>query len=189
MSVQRSRRASRPTTPLRRSVSRHGNSQSLSASVITAFPLEALKPQLSELADSLADLDTNFQYLDIMHENIARFSESFAAFLYGLEVNAWCVDFQEAPTSDSFNRFAEQEQLLHQQQEGLTEAKEYTLSHEEETNNEASDITNPNNTSSRQLGAKNSRPQSRVPTANSTKSRLATTGRLARSIPTGLRPR
>lgn len=89
MSVQRTHRASRPTTPLRRSVSRSTNPLS------SAFPLEALKPQLSELSDSLADLDTNFQYLDLMHENLARFSESFASFLYGLEINAWCVDFQE----------------------------------------------------------------------------------------------
>ncbi|KAK9261618.1 DASH complex subunit Dam1-domain-containing protein [Lipomyces tetrasporus] len=94
MSVQRSRRASRPTTPLRRSVSRPGHSLAPSVSP-SAFPLEALKPQLSELSDSLADLDTNFQYLDIMHEYLARFSESFAAFLYGLEVNAWCVNFHE----------------------------------------------------------------------------------------------
>ncbi|KAK9332817.1 DASH complex subunit Dam1-domain-containing protein [Lipomyces starkeyi] len=88
MSVQRSRRASRPTTPLRRSVSRPGHTLAPTESP-SSFPLEALKPQLSELSDSLADLDTNFQYLDIMHENLARFSESFAAFLYGLEVNAW----------------------------------------------------------------------------------------------------
>ncbi|KAK9432663.1 DASH complex subunit Dam1-domain-containing protein [Lipomyces doorenjongii] len=88
MSVQRSRRASRPTTPLRRSVSRPGHTLA-STELPSSFPLDALKPQLSELSDSLADLDTNFQYLDIMHENLARFSESFAAFLYGLEVNAW----------------------------------------------------------------------------------------------------
>ncbi|KAK9370106.1 DASH complex subunit Dam1-domain-containing protein [Lipomyces kononenkoae] len=88
MSVQRSRRASRPTTPLRRSVSRPGHTLS-SSELHSTFPLEALKPQLAELGDSLADLDTNFQYLEIMHENLARFSESFAAFLYGLEVNAW----------------------------------------------------------------------------------------------------
>ncbi|KAK9383152.1 DASH complex subunit Dam1-domain-containing protein [Kockiozyma suomiensis] len=106
MSVQRTHRASRPTTPLRRSVSRSTNPLS------SAFPLEALKPQLSELSDSLADLDTNFQYLDLMHENLARFSESFASFLYGLEINAWCVDFQEAPTSDSFERANEHDVLL-----------------------------------------------------------------------------
>ncbi|KAK9465808.1 DASH complex subunit Dam1-domain-containing protein [Lipomyces arxii] len=111
MSVQRSRRASRPTTPLRRSVSRPGNGLSASQ---TAFPLEALIPAFSELSDSLTDLDTNFQYLEIMHENLSRFSESFAAFLYGLELNAWCVDFQEAPTLDSFERFTEHQMLFNQ---------------------------------------------------------------------------
>jgi len=39
-----------------------------------------------------------------MHESLARFSESFAAFLYGMNMNAFCVDFPEAPVADSFKR-------------------------------------------------------------------------------------
>jgi hypothetical protein len=34
-------------------------------------------------------------HLQLMHESLARFSESFAAFLYGLNMNAFCVDFPE----------------------------------------------------------------------------------------------
>lgn len=43
----------------------------------------------------MADLEGNFMALQLMHESLARFSESFAAFLYGLNMNAFCVDFPE----------------------------------------------------------------------------------------------
>lgn len=34
-------------------------------------------------------------HLQLMHESLSRFSESFASFLYGLNMNAFCVDFPE----------------------------------------------------------------------------------------------
>lgn len=34
-------------------------------------------------------------HLQLMHESLSRFNESFAAFLYGLNMNAFCVDFPE----------------------------------------------------------------------------------------------
>ncbi|EOA89803.1 uncharacterized protein SETTUDRAFT_167568 [Exserohilum turcica Et28A] len=52
----------------------------------------------------MADLEQNFVQLQLMHESLARFSESFAAFLYGMNMNAFCVDFPEAPIPESFNR-------------------------------------------------------------------------------------
>ncbi|KAA8566270.1 hypothetical protein EYC84_008870 [Monilinia fructicola] len=51
-----------------------------------------------------------------MHESLARFSENFASFLYGLNMNAFCVDFPEAPIPDSFRRAREQEEHLVDQQ-------------------------------------------------------------------------
>ncbi len=44
----------------------------------------------------MADLEANFMHLQLMHESLARFSESFASFLYGLNMNAFCVDYPEA---------------------------------------------------------------------------------------------
>ena len=38
-------------------------------------------------------------HLQIMHESLARFSENFASFLYGLNMNAFCVDFPEVCVS------------------------------------------------------------------------------------------
>jgi len=43
----------------------------------------------------MADLEANMMHFQLMHESLARFSESFASFLYGLNMNAFCVDFQE----------------------------------------------------------------------------------------------
>jgi len=47
-----------------------------------------------------------------MHESLSRFSESFASFLYGLNMNAFCVDFPEAPIADSFRRTRQQDEQL-----------------------------------------------------------------------------
>jgi DASH complex subunit DAM1 len=58
----------------------------------------------------MADLEANFMHLQLMHESLARFSENFASFLYGLNMNAFCVDFPEAPIPDSFLRAREQEE-------------------------------------------------------------------------------
>jgi DASH complex subunit DAM1 len=43
----------------------------------------------------MADLEANMMHFQLMHESLARFSESFASFLYGLNMNAFCVDFPE----------------------------------------------------------------------------------------------
>jgi hypothetical protein len=43
----------------------------------------------------MADLEANMMHFQLMHESLARFSENFASFLYGLNMNAFCVDFPE----------------------------------------------------------------------------------------------
>src|SRR5450432_1547858 len=91
------RPTSRPTTPLRpssRSSLRETGKASIGA--VSDSPLESLEPAFAELSDSMADLEANFMHLQLMHESLARFSESFASFLYGLNMNAFCVDFPEA---------------------------------------------------------------------------------------------
>lgn len=99
-SSSRPRPSSRPTTPLRpssRSSLReaHGYGHSISNAGYNQPAINALEPQFAELADSMADLEANFMHLQLMHESLTRFSESFASFLYGLNMNAFCVDFPE----------------------------------------------------------------------------------------------
>ncbi|KAH7395698.1 DASH complex subunit Dam1-domain-containing protein [Cadophora sp. MPI-SDFR-AT-0126] len=104
---------SRPTTPLRPS-SRSSLHESGKASLRGAsnLPLEAFEPSFAELNDSLADLDANFMHLALLQESLSRFNNNFSSFLYGLNMNAFCVDFPEAPIPDSFHRAREQEDKL-----------------------------------------------------------------------------
>lgn len=93
----RSTSRSRPTTPLRPS-SRSSFRDSARNSVqgdSASFPLNAFEPAFAELSDAVADLEANMMHFQLMHESLARFSESFASFLYGLNMNAFCVDFPE----------------------------------------------------------------------------------------------
>jgi hypothetical protein len=66
----------------------------------TDAPLEAFEPAFAELSDSMADLEANFMHLQLMHESLSRFSENFASLLYGLNMNAFCVDFPEVGGKD-----------------------------------------------------------------------------------------
>jgi len=94
-STSRTRIPSRPTTPLRPS-SRASLRNSQQASSNAHFdPISALDGQFAEFSDAMADLEANFMHLQLMHESLSRFSESFAAFLYGLNMNAFCIDFTE----------------------------------------------------------------------------------------------
>lgn len=96
-SMSRNIPPSRPATPLRPgSRTSFRDSQGFSAGGSSSeFPLDALEPGLAELSDSMADLEANFMHLQLMHESLSRFNESFASFLYGLNMNAFCVDFPE----------------------------------------------------------------------------------------------
>lgn len=99
-SASRPRPTSRPTTPLRPSSrssirNSHGYGSSINAAGYEEPAINSLEPQFAELADSMADLEANFMHLQLMHESLSRFSESFASFLYGLNMNAFCVDFPE----------------------------------------------------------------------------------------------
>ncbi|KXL49927.1 MAG: hypothetical protein FE78DRAFT_112688, partial [Acidomyces sp. 'richmondensis'] len=54
-----------------------------------------LEPAFAELSDSMADLEANMMHLQLLNESLGRFNENFAAFLYGLNMSAFCVDFPE----------------------------------------------------------------------------------------------
>ncbi|KAI1435874.1 DASH complex subunit Dam1-domain-containing protein [Xylaria sp. CBS 124048] len=105
----RSTSRSRPTTPLRPS-SRSSFRESAQRSVDghEPFPLNTFEPAFAELSDAIADLEANMMHFQLMHESLARFGESFASFLYGLNMNAFCVDFLEGPIAESFRRAKQQ---------------------------------------------------------------------------------
>ena len=94
-----SRPPSRPHTPLRRS----SRGSLVSKTVDDAFPLNALEPAFAELSDAVTTLEVNMADMQIMHDSLSRFSESFASFLYGLNMNAFCVDFTEVCLSSNLS--------------------------------------------------------------------------------------
>ncbi|KAF7191681.1 DASH complex subunit DAM1, partial [Pseudocercospora fuligena] len=100
---------SRPTTPLRppsRTSLRASQSTPTAGSTLGGndFPLATLEPAFGELSDAMADLEANMMHLQLLNESISRFNENFAAFLYGMNMTAFCVDFPEAPISQSYQR-------------------------------------------------------------------------------------
>ncbi|KAK0941603.1 DASH complex subunit dam1 [Friedmanniomyces endolithicus] len=111
---------SRPTTPLRppsrtslraSQTTPHlpthpSTSTTTSSSANPDTALARLEPAFAELSDSMADLEANFMHLQLLNESLGRFSENFAAFLYGMNMSAFCVDFPEAPIPQSFARHA-----------------------------------------------------------------------------------
>lgn len=91
---------SRPETPLRppsrTSLRASQSTPSGGASISnTEFPLASLEPAFAELSDSMADLEANFMHLQLLNESLGRFNENFGAFLYGMNMSAFCVDFPE----------------------------------------------------------------------------------------------
>ncbi|KAK4696006.1 DASH complex subunit DAM1, partial [Lecanoromycetidae sp. Uapishka_2] len=111
-STSRNKPPSRPSTPLRPSsrTSLRDSQTFTPKNGSSAFPLESLEPAFAELSDSMADLEVNFMHLQLMHESLSRFNESFASFLYGMNMNAFCVDFPEAPIPESFKRARQDEE-------------------------------------------------------------------------------
>lgn len=95
---------SRPHTPLRppsRSSLRRSTTDTHSS------PLDVLEPQFAELSDSFATLSANLEQLQFMNESLSRFNENFASFLYGLEMNAFVVDWAEGPVKEGILRWQE----------------------------------------------------------------------------------
>ncbi|PWN53490.1 hypothetical protein IE53DRAFT_384014 [Violaceomyces palustris] len=97
----------RPTTPLRR-VSR-GSLSALSHSrgAGSSTHLSFLEGAMGDLADETSVLQSNLEQLDSIHGALATFNESFAMYLYGLKMNAFCVEWPEAPAEENFERARE----------------------------------------------------------------------------------
>ncbi|KKA27189.1 hypothetical protein TD95_002112 [Thielaviopsis punctulata] len=94
-------RTPRPTTPLRPSSrSSFRDSARISTQDDASFPLNVFEPHFAEFSDAMADLEANLMHFQIMHESLARFSESFASFM------TTGGDFIDNPTSSKVSRIA-----------------------------------------------------------------------------------
>ncbi|PWY99774.1 hypothetical protein BCV70DRAFT_200686 [Testicularia cyperi] len=113
-----------PTTPLRRISRGSLNALSHSASKQIAAggtPLSFLQGAMSDLAEELSVLQLNLESVHAAHQDLESFNENFAMYIYGLKMNAYCVEWPEAPQPENFaraeKRLAQQaEQMAAQQQ-------------------------------------------------------------------------
>ena len=90
-------------TPLRRLS--QGSLSRLSRS--GAYPdaphgLGFLEPALGELVDEVEALQANVEGLKSLSNALATFNESFASWLYVMNMNALTTDWPQAPTEESF---------------------------------------------------------------------------------------
>lgn len=103
---------SRPGTPLRR-FSGSASADAGGGTVEKISPMDTvLSSKFIDLNDGFAQFEANLQRLQHVHESITSFNESFASFLYGIQMNAWCVEFPEAPSGDSFARYQQRLEQL-----------------------------------------------------------------------------
>ncbi|TIB72000.1 hypothetical protein E3Q22_02172 [Wallemia mellicola] len=104
-------------TPLRR-VSSGALTQSHNSSVnqknIVQHPLEFLTPALSDLSDELDGILSSTHQMVELDKALADFNHGFGSLLWALKLNAYCVNWPEAPTDESFNRVEELNARLQQ---------------------------------------------------------------------------
>ncbi|KAL7424951.1 DASH complex subunit dam1 [Cryptotrichosporon argae] len=93
-----------PPHPLRRVSTGSLSSLARSQDRAHASPsgLDFLQPALTDLVDEAATLGANVANLTALHHALGTFNESFASYLYALKMNAFCVEWPEAPDVNSF---------------------------------------------------------------------------------------
>ena len=110
MSISTPRRAS---TPIRGVSS--GSFTVTRAQSDAPTPLSFLQDDaLPILVEETMTLHDNFAQISEIQHAMTAFNESFAAFLYGIKMNAFCVEWPEAPTEATLRAqvFEEQEEDL-----------------------------------------------------------------------------
>ncbi|KAI0312064.1 DASH complex subunit Dam1-domain-containing protein [Amylostereum chailletii] len=66
------------------------------------YGLGFLEPAMAELADEVDTLQTNVEGLRELGDALQTFNESFASWLYVMNMNALTVDWPQAPTENSY---------------------------------------------------------------------------------------
>ncbi|KAJ4485646.1 DASH complex subunit Dam1-domain-containing protein [Lentinula aciculospora] len=94
-------------TPHRTPLRRISQGSLLRLSRSGAYPdaphgLGFLEPTMSEFVDETETLQTNVEGLKHLSDTLATFNESFASWLYVMNMNALTVDWPQAPHDDSF---------------------------------------------------------------------------------------
>ncbi|OAV91654.1 hypothetical protein PTTG_06504 [Puccinia triticina 1-1 BBBD Race 1] len=108
-----------PSSEPRQSAQASSQAQGTTAAEPSAH-LEHLAPLFVDLSDAITDLHINLSNLDLVCQDLDGFNEAFSAFIYGLRVNSYVTDFEEAPKLQSFldaqaRKEAERDERLREQ--------------------------------------------------------------------------
>nr|XP_019009213.1 DASH complex subunit DAM1 [Kwoniella pini CBS 10737]OCF47994.1 DASH complex subunit DAM1 [Kwoniella pini CBS 10737] len=95
-----------PPHPLRRisTGSLSSLARSTDRNTSSASGLDHLTGAMVELSDEMATLSSNVQQMTALHDALGTFNEAFAGYLYALKMNAFCVEWPQAPNEQSFSR-------------------------------------------------------------------------------------
>ncbi|WWC95501.1 hypothetical protein V866_002365 [Kwoniella sp. B9012] len=95
-----------PPHPLRRVSTGSLSSLARSTDRSTSSPsgLDHLTGAMVDLSDEVATLSSNIQQMTALHDALGTFNEAFAGYLYALKMNAFCVEWPQAPNEQSFSR-------------------------------------------------------------------------------------
>ncbi|TIA90920.1 hypothetical protein E3P99_01320 [Wallemia hederae] len=105
-------------TPLRRvssgALTNSHNGSVNHKQVTQQHPLEFLTPALSDLSDELDGIVSSTHQLVELDQSLADFNHGFGSLLWALKLNAYCINWPEAPTDESFARVQELNDRLQQ---------------------------------------------------------------------------
>ncbi|KAE8210383.1 hypothetical protein CF327_g5741 [Tilletia walkeri] len=80
-------------------------------------PLAFMTAAMADLSHETSILQSNLEAVNSIHEALGVFDENFSMYLYGLKMNAFCVEWPEAPTEENFERADKTQDFLRAQRE------------------------------------------------------------------------
>ncbi|KAK0545728.1 DASH complex subunit dam1 [Tilletia horrida] len=80
-------------------------------------PLAFMKAAMGDLDHETSILQSNLEAVNSIHAALAVFDENFSMYLYGLKMNAFCVEWAEAPTEENFQRAEQTQDVLRAQRQ------------------------------------------------------------------------
>lgn len=73
--------------------------------------VKELSPEIDQLANKLVSIGDRMRQLRSANNSLSDFNESLGSLLMGLNVNAWCVHFENAPTAGTLDDWKELKHL------------------------------------------------------------------------------
>ncbi|KAK7058612.1 DASH complex subunit dam1 [Paramarasmius palmivorus] len=104
-----------PTTPHKTPLRRVSQGSLFALSRSGAYPdaphgLGFLEPAMSEFTDEIDTLQANVEGMKRLSDSLGTFNESFASWLYIMDMNALTTDWPQAPNDASFELFRRREE-------------------------------------------------------------------------------